>query len=165
MTTTPLNTKAMRRCTPRWWIAASKPLTDTQERCRIEMVRSQFRRPYADCVGTFEYKSRHEGQSPGDLACVGNWIDGWTGGLTTWRSSPSMSLILRSSGPQCTGSRRAYGSNGIDARRAARRKVACENRHRPKQHHNHDDRQRIVGSHPVEPRAKEAREAERERQP
>ncbi len=34
--------------------------------------------------------------------------------------------------------RRAYCSNGIDARRAARRKVACEKRHRRKQYHNHD---------------------------
>src|SRR5579871_809419 len=60
---------------------------------------------------------------------------------------------------------RAYCSNGIDAHRAARRKVTCKNRHRPKQHHNHDDRQRIVGSHPVEKRGNEVREAERERQP
>src|SRR5258707_4262284 len=60
---------------------------------------------------------------------------------------------------------RAYSSNGIDAHRAARRKVACEKRHRRKQYHNHDDRQRIVGSHPVEKRGNEVREAERERQP
>jgi hypothetical protein len=58
----------------------------------------------------------------------------------------------------------AHCSNGIDARRAARRKVACEKRHRRKQYHNHDDRERIVGAHPVEARGKEVREAERERQ-
>jgi hypothetical protein len=55
---------------------------------------------------------------------------------------------------------RAYCSNGIDARRAARRKVACEKRHRRKQCHNHSDRHRIVGSHPVEQRGNEVREAE-----
>ena len=60
---------------------------------------------------------------------------------------------------------RAYCSNWIDTHRAAGRKVACEQRHRRKRYHNHDDRQRIVGSHSVEQRGNEVREAERECQP
>lgn len=80
------------------------------------------------------------------------------------RGEPCRSISLRVRDAEFV-LRGAYCSNGIDARRASRRKVACEKRHRRKQYHNHDDGQKVVGADPVQERDNEVREAERERQP